>query len=40
MIKFKFKKKGDSYRIKLKVSSSKFFKSISKLSNIIRDWIK
>ena len=40
MIKFKFKKKGDSYTIKLRIGGKKFFKPLSKLSNIIRDWIR
>ena len=39
MVKFKFKKKGSNYTIKLKFGSKKFFNSISKLSDMIKEWI-
>lgn len=36
MFKFKFKKKGSNYKIKLKLGSKKLFKSIWNLSEIFK----
>ena len=39
MIKFKFKKKGDSYKIKLKIGRKKWCNSFAKLSDVIKEWL-
>lgn len=39
MIKFKFKKKGNDYKIKLKIGNKKIFKSIVNITEIIKKFL-